>query len=523
MTHLRPQWLATHRAVLLALVVLAVAAFIVSAVDDEFAYTPSQLAVSLVIALAVCGVGTYLCAAIVRVPPGSDSWAITGLIMFFLMPGVSDAASAVSMVIAAGAAAVSKYVLVWRRRLVINPAVAGAIVAYAFAYAGVSVAGVPLSSPFWWVAAEPLFWPMLIVGIVVVSALREWLLVTVFLAATLVTVGILEVTQGGQDLTFVFVSAPTLFVAAIMLPEPLTSPTTRLHRAVYAVLVAVLLSWQQTFAITESYTLEFVPQIALGVGCVYAFVVRLVTARGAGRVVLDVDVEPIALNTYRIHAQSHSVLRFRPGQWAMLSAPRWSAPLWRRTRRVFSYAAAPGENPTEFAFTVGSTSSSEFKSDLVDGRTRRLYLDASGGDFALPRRVGTTPLVLIASGIGITPYRAMLRSLTSGGARGGGLWWLTVVHAVSVAERSVYDDDLDEIRAAGARVVVSPSSELTSGITDPERLADLVGPVLHSGTARYYLSGGPEFVDRTAACLRHADSATRWAPWRIRVDAFLGY
>lgn len=90
-------------------------------------------------------------AALVRVPPGSDSWAITELILFFLM-GITDVASAVSMIVAAGAAAASKYVLVWRRRLIVNPAVAGAVVAYGLAYAGVSVGGTQLSSPFWWVA-----------------------------------------------------------------------------------------------------------------------------------------------------------------------------------------------------------------------------------------------------------------------------------------------------------------------------------------------------------------------------------
>lgn len=521
MTRLTPRWLTMHRAVLLALLALAVAAFVVGAVDDDFAYTPPELASTLVISLVVSGVVTYLCAAIVRVPPNADSWAITGLILFLLMPGVTDTASAVSVVIAAAAAAISKYVLVWRRRLIINPAVAGAVVSYAVAYAGASLGGVPLSSPFWWIAAEPLFWPMVIIGAVLVTVLREWWLVGVFLVATLATVGVLEATQGGQDLQFVFVSAPTLFLAAIMLPEPLTAPTTRIHRAVYAIIVAVLMNWQQTFEITDSYTLEFVPQIALAVGCLYAFAVRLLAQRGAGRVRLDTTVEPIAANTYRIRAQASSPLAFRPGQWAMLSAPRWSAPLWHRTRRVFSYASAPGENPGEFAFTVASTSMSSFKSELVTAGGGRLHLDATGGDFVLPRRLGTHPMVLLASGIGITPYRAMLRSLTAGEARD--LSWLTVIHVVSVTERSVYDDDLAVIRAASARVEVSPAVELTSGITDPGRLTDLVGPALSSRDAHYLLSGNPQFVDRTAATIRRADPSTRWKFWRVHTDAFLGY
>ncbi|HCS57104.1 MAG TPA: oxidoreductase [Gordonia polyisoprenivorans] len=523
LTSLSPRWLTMHRAVLVALLALAVVSFIVAAADSDFAYTPEQLLVSLVIALAVTGAGTYLCAALVRVPPGADSWAITALILFFLMPGVSDAASAVSMVIAAGAAAISKYVVVWRRRLILNPAVVGAIAAYAVSYAGVSIAGVPLSSPFWWVAAEPLFYPMLIIGILLVTALREWWLVTIFLLATLATVGVLQVTQGGQDLQFVFVSSPTLFLAAVMLPEPLTSPTSRIHRAVYAIIVAVLMNWQQTFEITDAYSLEFVPQIALGVGCVYAFVVRLVAQRGAGRVVLDTYVDRIAENTYRVRAQTTLPLRFAPGQWAMVSAPRWSAPLWQRTRRVFSYAEAPGENPAEFAFTVPSARVSTFKSDLIESRRSRLYLDATGGDFTLERRVGRHPLVLLAAGIGITPYRSMLRTLTLGDGRPD-LSWLTVVHVVGAAERTVYDDDLDILRAAGARVeVTSDDAGLTAGIAEPAALVDLAGRAVHSGDAHYLVSGNPAFVRTTAATIRRTDTTTRWAFWRIRTDAFLGY
>ena len=35
--------------------------------------------------LGVSGVVTYLCAFIVRVPPNSDSWLITALILFFVL------------------------------------------------------------------------------------------------------------------------------------------------------------------------------------------------------------------------------------------------------------------------------------------------------------------------------------------------------------------------------------------------------------------------------------------------------
>lgn len=507
----RPRWLTMHRAVLGALVLLVVIALLVSALDDEFAYRPGALLLSLVLSVVGSAAVSGVCAAVVRVPPGADSWAITALILFFLMPGVTDAASGWSMVIAAGSAALSKYVLAWRRRLTVNPAVVGAIVTYALAYAGVEVAGGVVSSPVWWIAAEPLFWPMLIIGVLLVTVLREWWTVGIFVIATLATVAVLQLIEGGQDLQFVFVSAPTMFLAAIMLPEPLTSPSTRVHRAVYAIIVAVLANWQQVFEITDSYTLEFVPQIALGVGCVYAFVVRLVTQRGAGRVTFEVQIDEIAAGTHRIRALSPQPVAFRPGQWATLSAPQWSAPLWHRTRRVFSFAAAPGENPTEFAFTVGGSEVSAFKRDLIH-RGGRLLLDDTGGDFVAPRHPGGYPIVLLAGGIGITPFRAMVRQFT-GDTGNRDLSWLTVIHVIREQERSVFDDDLDAVRAAGGRVEVVVAD-------DGALPADL--PFTRDG-AHYYISGSPEFVHATSARTRSADPAVRLRFWRLHTDSFLGY
>ncbi|MGV9857694.1 FAD-dependent oxidoreductase [Gordonia sp. NPDC003425] len=527
MTRLIPAWLTAHRAVLVALVVLAAVSFVVAATDDEFAYRPAALAVSLLMALVVSAVVTVAGAALVRVPPGSDSWAITGLILFFLMPGITDVASAVSMIVAAGAAAASKYVLVWRRRLIVNPAVAGAVVAYGLAYSGVSVGGTQLSSPFWWVAAEPLFWPMVVIGLLLVTVLRVWEPVMVYLAVALITIGVVELVRGGQDLQLWFVSTPTFFVAAVMLPEPLTSPSTRLHRAVYAALVAVLMFWQQTFEITTSFTLEFVPQIALLAGCLYAFAVRLAGRAPAGRTVLATSAQPIAAQTFELDGRSSAPVGFTPGQWAMLSAPSWSTPLWGGSRRVFSFASAPDDDAVRFGFTVGSAGGvSSYKSALIEGTTHRLYLDVVGGDFTLPRAwrrdaARRPPVVLIASGIGITPFASMV---AAGLASDKNLTGLRLVHVVRAADRAVYTADLAAAAAAGAQLDVIESADPAKEFADPARLSAIVGATWTGDAAtRYYVSGAPDFVRNTATSVRRMESGVGWRFWRLRTDTFLGY
>ncbi|WP_439031999.1 oxidoreductase [Gordonia terrae] len=508
--HLTP-----YRAVLCGLLLLVVAAFVVSGVDGDFGYGPDELAVWLVVSVGVSAIVSYACAAVVRVPPNSDSWLITGLILFFVLPGGSEDTAVTTVAVGAAIAAASKYVLAWRRRLFINPAVAGAVGCYALAYAGVG----GISFPFWWVAAAPLLVPMVVIGAVVVTLVRDWRLVLVFIAASLITIGVVELVRGGQDLSTWIVSSPMLFVAAIMLPEPLTSPATQIHRLVYGAIVGVLMHCQYTVAITDSYTLAFVPEVALLVGCLYAFVVRLISGT-ARRVPLDVEAVPIADRSFAIRGEpAGGAPAFRAGQWSSVSLPRWSAPVWSGSRRVFSFVSAPGQSPVEFGFTVAAEPSA-YKAALIDGTAGRAFVDEIGGDFVLPRGFPSKGrVVLIASGIGITPFVSMVRGLTA--APDADLSGLSLAHILRDGARAAYADDLDAARARGARVVTVVAPESADGIADPVRLGDLIGP--GAGEAHYYVSGTPAFVEVTSATIRRHDPTTRMRPWRIHSDSFTGY
>ncbi|MFN8054785.1 hypothetical protein [uncultured Gordonia sp.] len=348
-----PSWLTPHRAVLLGLIALVAYTVALAAVDsgDEgFGYPVVALGRSLLIVVLVSGVVTYVCAAVIRVPPNSDSWLITALILFFVMPVGVDTATMKAVALGAAAASLSKYVLVWRRRLIVNPVVAGAVTCYAFTVA--QVGGIAYLS--WWVASAQLLIPMLVVGVVVVTVLREWPLLLVYVAAALGTAVIAaSLHETGQSVSVIVRSTPLLFLGVFMLPEPLTSPSTRTARLFYGMLVGALMYSSVHFAVTDTFMFAFDPEIALLVGCLFAFGVRL-AAGTARRVAMRVVTAPIAASTYAVagDAQPH----FRPGQWATLSMPRWGWPLWRRSRRVFSFASVPGA-PAEFAFTVNGGAS----------------------------------------------------------------------------------------------------------------------------------------------------------------------
>ncbi|MFT4044474.1 MAG: oxidoreductase, partial [Gordonia sp. (in: high G+C Gram-positive bacteria)] len=166
-----------------------------------------------------------------------------------------------------------------------------------------------------------------------------------------------------------------------------------------------------------------------------------------------------------------------------------------------------------------------FKAGLIEGSTTRLYLDSVGGDVMLPRawrRGGGVrpPVVLIASGIGITPYRAMIRASL---AAHTDLTGLSVVHVIGAAERAVYTDDLDAARAAGARVEVIESGVTPVVSGDTVTVATVLDALTIAAGTRYYVSGAPDFVRQAAAEVRRIDPGTRGRFWRIRTDVFRGY
>ncbi|ORM30157.1 hypothetical protein [Williamsia sp. 1135] len=493
-----------YRFVLLALVVLAVYSLAVAASDADFAYTATQLLGSLAILVVVCGIVTYACAAVVRVPPGSESWLITALILFFIFPGVTDSDAAWGLVLAAAVASASKYVLAVRRRHIVNPAVAGAVISYLLAYFSIG----PFEYPVWWVAAEPLLIAMIVIGAAVVWKLREWWLVGGFVAVSVLTIIVVALdadTPIGDALDLGFTSTPLLFVAAIMLTEPLTSPATRVPKVIYAALVGILMFWGQTFEITSDFTLAFVPEIALLAGSLFTFVVGMRWRR----TVLTVDsVRPIGVDTYEVLATPP--LRFTPGQWAQISAATWSpTPDKQGTRRVLSLAGAPSETHTRFGFTaVGEPSA--FKKRLIDGTTTTLYVDEVGGDFRLPRKT-STPTVFIAGGIGVTPFRSMLAELTA--KTGGDLSHVSMIYAANTDDRLVYADILDAAKSLGAQVIT-----VVGGLVSVEEIDSIARPGAH-----YYLSGPPAMLAALKPMLIRAEPELRWQPWRVHTDRFIGY
>jgi ferredoxin-NADP reductase len=486
-----------YRLVLVALVVIAAASLLLS-MTGVLAFPVLDLLATGVVAVGATFVTSWGFALAFRSRPHPESSLITGLLLFFLFYPSTAPADLASVALAATIASGSKYLLAIRGRHIFNPAAIGAL----------AVALLQVNAAVWWVATGPLL-PLTAVGafLVLYRSRRLGLGVTFVVIAGVI--GVLRVAAFGTEpavaVATVFTSFPLVFFAGFMLSEPLTLPPRRWQQLTVAAVVAVLFA--VPFQLGPVYSS---PELALVAGNLVAF--WFGQRRG---IRLDyLGKRRLTPTAWELAFAPRTPVGFRAGQYLELTVPHRAD--FRGSRRTFSISSAPEpEGPLTVAMTVPERSSS-FKRALLElepGTT--LTATGVGGDFTLPRDA-TVPLLLVAGGIGVTPFASQLADL----ARSGESRDVVVVYAVRDNAELGYAEILE---ASGARVVVvSPERPETlppDWVWAGSRLtAELLGEsVPDLRRRRAYISGSPGFVSGIRSQLRR--SGVR----RVHADFFSGY
>jgi ferredoxin-NADP reductase len=488
-----------YRLLTLGLSALAVVAVVLSLAGVLFV-EPGAIVVSALVAVAASVAGARLAALAARTRPHTESAVITGLILLFLFWPTLEARYLGALALAAVLANVSKYLLAWRGRHLLNPAAVGAFV--------IGLTGWDATT--WWVADRWLLVPVLLLTLVVVVRTRRYALVGTFVVAATLFVTVRLSTGGepvGDAVSTALVSYPILFLAGVMLTEPLTLPPRRWQQLLEALVVAAV------FAVPYHLgPLYSTPEAALLVGNLLAFGFG---QRGAVRLTLTRQTR-LTPRTVEVAFRADRPVRFRPGQYVELTVPH-PRPDARGTRRVFSVSSAPSADELTVALTVPERAST-FKRALgalpVGARVRATGL---GGDFVLPADPAR-PLLLVAGGIGVTPFASHLAALAAAGERRD----VVLVYAVADHAELAYAEPLT---AAGARVLVLSSTAAQDGLPagwvhlgERRLTAEVLAEAVPDAGARdAYVSGPPAMVDRTRALLRRAGVR------RVRTDAFSGY
>jgi len=194
-------------------------------------------------------------------------------------------------------------------------------------------------------------------------------------------------------------------------------------------------------------------------------------------------------------------LSWNAGQYGLITI---SHKKMKQATKPFSIASAPAENVVKLTTRIGENPS-EFKKALLELKEgMSVSMQGPLGSFYLQDR---RPALLVAGGIGITPFRAMLKQLA---AEGNGAGRTIRLLYIDSAQSYLYREELDSIAES------VPVAYVASG-DDAKREIDRFAGQHADGM--YYIAGPKSMVESISTVLLEKKISKR----NIKKDAFFGY
>jgi len=463
-----------YKLVLYVLIALLIAAGILGGIG-KIHYSPLAVAASALFLLAISLAANYIFAKIFEAPSNSESTYITALILALIVAPAANFSGFVFLFWAAVLAIASKYILAVGKKHLFNPA-ALAVAVTAFALN---------QSANWWIGTAWMLPFALVGGLLIVRKIRRGDLVFSFFAATALTTLAFSIFSHANITSIVkqaVLDSPIWFFAFIMLTEPLTTPPTKKLQVWYGALVGILFAPQMHLG-----AFYFTPEMALLTGNVFSYLVS------PKRKLLLKFQDKIRLtpNTYDFIFQTIKPMDFEPGQYLEWTLAHRS-PDNRGSRRYFTIASAPTEPELRLGIKFYNPTSS-YKRSLYDMQPGDVIVASQlAGDFVLPKDP-RQKLVFIAGGIGITPFRSMIKYLLDVQQRRP----ITLFYANRTADEIAYKDLLDQAaKQLGIKIIYI--------LTDRARIPagwrgyvghitpDLIGREVPDYAERTFMLSGPQ-------------------------------
>lgn len=464
-------------------------------------YSPIAIACSAAYLTGACWAINKAFARILKVPVNPESSLITALILALILTPPASAEGYVFLTAAAGLAIASKYLLTIRNHNIFNPA-AIAVVLTSFG-AGESAS--------WWIGSA-MFVPFVVLGgVLVARKIQRLQMVGVFIGVSIAVMAILTTIAGGSvadGLQKMALSSPLFFLAFVMLTEPLTSPTTRTKQWWFAAIVGALFPPQ--IHVLGVYA---TPELALVIGNVFSYIVER-----KPRLVLPLHMaQPISQTTADFIFTPNRPMQYQPGQYMEWTLPH-AKPDSRGSRRYFTLASSPTEDTLRIGVKFYRQGSTYKQAMLKLNPGATLAAGQLGGDFVLPKDP-REKLVFIAGGIGITPYRSMLKYLIDTDQKRN----IVLVYSAQNKAEVVYTDVISQAqRQFGTKVVYALRDEpaASPGIYPGRISTELIKTEIPDFAERiYYLSGPHQMVAATKHMLRQLGIPGS----HIKTDFFPGY
>ncbi len=489
-----------YRLVLYYLIFLLLVGLVVNAGSPTA--DPFALIASVAFLLAVSAITNYIFSRIFRVPANVESVYITALILSLIITPIQTYNDLWFLFWAAILANASKYIVAIKGKHLFNPAA----FAVALTYFAIN------QSASWWVGSGAMLAFVIVGGLLVVRKLGRFDMVFSFLIASVVTIFFSSLFTGTGFISStekMILYSPLLFFAFIILTEPLTTPPTRRWRIVYGALVGFLFTPQFHF---DGFYIT--PEVAILIGNIFSYLVS-----SKDKLVLKLkERNRLASDVYEFVFSAPRRFAFVPGQYMewTLAHPEVDS---RGNRRFFTLASAPTERVLRLGVKFNKKSSSFKQAMLAMKKDTEIIAAQLSGDFVLPDDLNQK-VVLLAGGIGVTPFRSMIKNLLDNKQRRP----LTLIYTAPAANNFVYKDVFDRAQIElGIKTIYS--------VTDNDNLpADWKGQVgritpqmIKSAVPDYrncifYISGPRGMVDSLRDTLHKLGVLS----FQIKTDYFAG-
>ncbi len=494
-----------YRLTLYYLIAIVTWAVLLSALG-VYTYNPLHIAANTLLAVVVGHAAKALFSRALRAQTGGDSNLITALILVLIIP-VGFPESSLFLAAACVVAVASKYALTVDKQHVCNPA-AVAVVAITLL--------VPSHAATWWVGSPYMLGVVAPGGLLVVRKLGRGNIVLGFVTIFLVLNALSALIHHGGSLLsvepalrFNIMNTALLFFAFVMITEPSTLPPSKLRRLGYAAFVATLYSLP-LFRIG----IDLTPEIALCISNVLSFVLgpkhRFDLALRE-RVQLTPDI-----SAFRFDRPPG--FTFTPGQFMEWIVPHKKVDS-RGARRYFTIASSPTEEDLMLLVRF-SNPGSTYKRALLDAAPgARVTAFRLAGDFVLPRDL-SEPVACIAGGVGVAPFRSMVRYIVDRQLRCD----MVLFFINRGPEDVTFMELFEQARPLGVKTTYVMTRDANGMPAETSRLGGLTDQTLRAvvpdySQRRFYIAGPQAMVDSCRAIVRGMGVSPR----RILTDYFQGF
>ncbi len=437
-------------------------------------FQPVNLIFSTALLTVVCWLTNKIFAKLLVASTNLESVYITALILSLIITPVNSLSQLPLLIIVGILAISSKYILAINKKHIFNPTAYAVFISLLFLKFGAS----------WWIGNTYMLIPVLIGGFLIMKKLQRFSLVLIFFAVYILL--------AGPQVISTFLDSPIFFFSFIMLTEPQTTPPNKIKQMIYGGLVGLVAIYQ-------------LPEVALLIGNIFSYIIspkEKLLLKLKEKIQLSPDI-------YDFVFLLEKPMKYAAGQYMEWTLGQKN-PDSRGSRRYFTLASSPTEDNLKIGIKLYPNPSSWKKTLMAMNPDDQIVTSQLSGEFTLPKDKDKR-LVFIAGGIGITPFRSMVKYLIDTNQKRD----IILLYSNKTEQDIVYKDIFDEaFYALGIKTVYVNTD--TTGFIDEKMIREQVSDFKNR---TFYISGPHSMIDAFEKTLKTMGVVGS----QIKIDFFPGY